>query len=180
MNIQIQCMGIHLDHKQENRRAWLFYAIAYLAVIFVEAINSWLSFTSLEILSAYASDLYGMIISMTIQTSFTILLCNIQKRYALLNFMLRFAVYSIIKHPNIFLINSTFGFWHRRHFLRGRKLNGSSIEHKERSIKCIKFIGRQHLLLTDTVHQLNHCYSFKVRLLTLWKWVFWLFQGRLE
>lgn len=53
----------------------------------------------------------------------------------------------------------------RDHFLRGHKLNDQSIQDKEcleQSISIIKFIGRQHLQLTDIMNQVNFCYSFKV------------------
>lgn len=58
--------------------------------------------------------------------------------------------------------NFFFFFAHRNHFLRKNKLNGSIIKQKEQSLNVIKFVGRQHLLLTDIMNDLNFCYSIKV------------------
>lgn len=68
-----------------------------------------------------------------------------------------------IRHLNTNTLIKLLLFSIRNHFLRGSsKLNGASIRHKEQTIGTIKFIGHQHLLLTDIINQLNFCYSLKV------------------
>ena len=170
INSQVQSIGIRFDHVQEYRRAWLSYGIASLTVIFMAAIifvqNVELLFKNIIPFVANSLVISSSII---IPTSFTILLSNIHKRFVMLNWLLRFVSYltSCLSFAPLFDIFSHFlfriSFAIRNRFLRKNKLNGSIIEQKERSIRAIKFMGRQFLLLSDIMDQLNSCYSLKVR-----------------
>lgn len=96
-NTQIQGIGIHFDHRQECRRAWLYYAMASFAVIFVNVMASLTHDmnTSFESMCVHGFDLIQMVISVMIPTSFIMMLLMLHKRFALLNFLLRFAFYSL-------------------------------------------------------------------------------------
>lgn len=51
----------------------------------------------------------------------------------------------------------------RNRFMNNKELNGSlNIENVD-SNEIIKFIGRQHGVLTDIMDQLNFCYSLQVK-----------------
>lgn len=111
-------MGIHFDHtihKQEYQRAWLFYATAGFITISFNTIwyyvNENYSETILNILDTLifvqtiAFDMLQMGTSIIISTSFTVLLCHIHRRYALLNTFLRFLCLRTIYDYDIHSLN---------------------------------------------------------------------------
>lgn len=103
---QIRSMGIHLNHKQEHRLVWLYYAIASVAVLILTTMcyvfqdfYSKYNITSLKLIQIVGSDVLQTSASIVISTSFTILLWNIHKRFVLLNSLLRF-IYSSLHRKN--------------------------------------------------------------------------------
>lgn len=169
-------MGTHFDHKQEYRRAWLFYAIACFLVIFAVVgffLHRSLLLKEPIIYSSIALAVLHMTPSLAILISFTIWLSNIHKRMVLMNLLLRFLILFKLK-IGIFLTDYSITFlrlffcsWTRNYFSQGNKLNESVHEYKdkERSIRGIKLMSRQFLQLTDIINQLNSCYSIKVIIL---------------
>lgn len=104
LQTQIQCMGMHLDHKQEYRRAWLCYVLACLIALLCMVIISYAQqnfVISWEAICECTSYFLITLMSTISPMSFTISLCNIHKRFALLNFLLRY--FSNFRHFNILL-----------------------------------------------------------------------------
>lgn len=53
-------------------------------------------------------------------------------------------------------------YFYRNCFSNGSNLNTSAVHNKKNLVKIIKFIGRQHLFLTEIIDKLNNCFSFQV------------------
>lgn len=172
-------MDIHLNHKKEHRRICLYYAIG-LNIIFILMILTYVYHDYLR--ENYLSHSLSVSVqisffvalqactSTVITISFIIFIYNIHKRFSVLNSILRFRFLllrmqtklSFFWVPFLFCNFSIF-IPNRNRFLNKKELNISIIvNQKDESINVIKFIGRQHLQLTDLMDQLNFCYSFQV------------------
>lgn len=74
---------------------------------------------------------------------------------------------------NIFLISLVLMSWllyrksipSRTIFLNRNNWNASDLNRRAISFRCVEFVARQHLVLTDIADQLNFCYSFQVKFL---------------
>lgn len=163
-------MDIHCDQEEENRRAWILYAVAFLSIVFavVLIVANQIDFVFEEfvnIISKCVIHIVQMTPSIMIPISFTVWLSNVHWRLVLMNSFLRYLCFHILRLNNKNL-STNFVFlsflWLRNYFLQRDKLKGSVIEYKDRSIRAIKFMGHQFLLLTNITNQLNSCYSFKV------------------
>lgn len=81
-------MGIHFDHKQEYRRAWAFYAIASVGIIFTAVVIYGVDF-ELSRLSNDVANVFAAASTIMMPITFAIWLSNVHKRLVVLNLLLR-------------------------------------------------------------------------------------------
>lgn len=165
----MECLGVRFNYGKDYLRAW-FYCVGILVSNLVLIIASFFGYSSLrgnysmlEVKLQFGSYLIGNSISTLAAISFIVLLCKLHERFIELNSLLRYRFSFILVQIIciVFRCSSVF-IRTRNHFLNENMLKMSAIIRKEDSISTIKFIGRLHSSLTNTVDQLNFCYSYQV------------------
>lgn len=91
-------------------------------------------------------------------THYSQAVCNTQFFSKVWNYFLYF-----LYLPALMILSLFISILCRNNFLIRNNWNASDLSHKTDSIRCIKFVARQHLALTDVADQLNFCYSFQVK-----------------
>lgn len=95
--MQMNHFGIHFDYKRENRRAWLYCTTISVSTVFwmVASFDSTFnyfmdSYSILNIIEYISSSLHQNYTLTAPTLNYIVLLCNLQKRYAVLNQLLRY------------------------------------------------------------------------------------------
>lgn len=166
-------MGIHFNYKRDNRHGWLLCAAMITVTLSLMAASSMVyryyetDYAILSLIDFFGIEILQVFVLNLPVLSCTILLRSLQKRFNVLNCLLRFTI-------TILLITKTGDFQclicfyfvlvveNRDGILSENSLQLSVSVRKADSIDTTKFIGRQHSSLTDIMDQINFCYSFQV------------------
>lgn len=167
-------MGIDFNYQQESRQYMLFTIVpttavsVFLLITFSFVDNFFYSYITKGQMLTTLMLLWDSIqtyISLLISTTFTIFLRTLYHRFKKLNSLLRWAdIFLII----LILLNWWWQYqsiWFRRIFSNRNSWNASDSIRRTDSIRCVKFVARQHLALTEVTTQLNFCYAFQVKFL---------------
>lgn len=164
-------LGVSFDFKKEYYHSWLFCIIPmsvniiFIVLSYITMDKNLQNRSTIDTIRFFTTYVICNAIMLLAIVSFLTLICVLHKRFLVLNSMLRFDNWIF----NNFLCSARFrssmksmSFRNRKRFLNENTLKMSAKIQREDSFNTIKFIGRQHSLLTGIVDQLNYCYSFQV------------------
>lgn len=169
--MQMLTLNVHQNYERDYRRGWQCITISMMLVlIWMLSIYYMYGFSRI-ITNNYIVYVCSCFVlnSMTFAVfiSFTTLLNNLHRRFAIVNSCLRYH-YSIPLNSGISELASTLWirlvFFQNRNFFARKEFvfKGAVCQHRTDTIYMIKFIGRQYSSLVSTMDKISAFYAFQV------------------
>lgn len=156
-----------MENKCVRQSLIWWFLVAYVLSL-VTSLSAFLIYNSIRsshstwsIIHFFCSYTLQSFLMSTTMTTFIALLMNLRHRFEALRTILRFEL-SDCHSKQIDSTKKNSFILIRKRFINGDTNDALPLLNRESSIATIKFIGKQHSVLTGIMDQINFCYSIQV------------------